>query len=155
MNIIEKFRNLAREKNNTIILPEGEEERVIRAAAILKSKQLVKPVLLGDPDKIRGLARSSQSDISGINIIHPASSEYYQNGINTHFDNNVYFRRSHGRRQKSKSNSQTTYKNYNRAIRGPGAYRYIRTFYSGAKKGIIIVQDRSYSSTPSGHDSRI
>ena len=49
MNMIEKFRSIAGKKMKTIVLPEGEEERIIRAAQILYSGKLVKPILLGDP----------------------------------------------------------------------------------------------------------
>jgi len=58
MEIIEKFRKLAQSKKRTIVLPEGEEERVIQAAAFLKKNNLVTPILLGDPDKISKLGTS-------------------------------------------------------------------------------------------------
>ena len=77
MDIIQHFRNLAREKQKTIVLPEGEEERVIRAAHILKSENLVTPVLLGNADRIMDVAKSCQTDITGILMIEPERSEHY------------------------------------------------------------------------------
>ncbi len=63
MSIIEKFRISAKHKNRTIVLPEGGEERIIKAAGYLAEHELVKPILLGDESKIK-----SQSDALGINI---------------------------------------------------------------------------------------
>ena len=77
MDIIQNFRNLAREKHKTIVLPEGEEVRVIRAAKILKSENLVTPVLLGNAVRIVEQATSCQTDITGITIIEPEKSQYY------------------------------------------------------------------------------
>ena len=77
MNIIEKFRKLAQSKKKTIVLPEGEEERVIQAAAFLKKEKLLTPILLGDADKINKLGTSLKVDLKGIQIYNPVKSEYY------------------------------------------------------------------------------
>ena len=47
MDIIEKFRELAKSKQKTIVLPEGEEERVIKAAIFLAKKQLLRIIIIG------------------------------------------------------------------------------------------------------------
>lgn len=77
MNIIEKFRSLANKKMKTIVLPEGEEERIIRAAEILRAEKLVKPVLLGDPDVILAKANTLQVNLDDIDLIKPDQSENY------------------------------------------------------------------------------
>ena len=77
MEIIEKFRKLAHSKKRTIVLPEGEEERVIQAAAFLKKENLLTPILLGDPDKINKLGSTLKVNLKGIQIIHPLKSEFY------------------------------------------------------------------------------
>ena len=58
MAIIDEFRKLAKGKNSTIVFPEGEEERVIKAAIFLAKNKLIKPILLGNHEKIRSLAKS-------------------------------------------------------------------------------------------------
>lgn len=50
--LIEKARKLGKK----IILPEGEEPRIIQAAHICAEKGIAYPVLLGDPEKIRDIA---------------------------------------------------------------------------------------------------
>ena len=76
MDIIEKFRQLTKSKNSTIVFPEGEEERVIKAAIFLAKNQLVKPILLGNIQNIKSLASSVNFDELSIQIIDPMDSEY-------------------------------------------------------------------------------
>lgn len=56
----------------TIVLPEGEEIRTIKAAAIVKKEGYAKNILLGNPAKINELAKNEGVDISGIEIINPS-----------------------------------------------------------------------------------
>jgi len=86
MNIIEKFRLLAKTKKKTIVLPEGEEERVIKAVHILKSEELVIPILLGNPQKILEIAEANQVDLTGIKILNPHQSEYHENWTKDFFE---------------------------------------------------------------------
>jgi phosphate acetyltransferase len=78
MDVIEKFRLLAGKKIKTIVLPEGEEERIIRAAEILDSKRLVKPILLGDPDIIMAKADAIQVNLAGIDLIRPDQTAHFE-----------------------------------------------------------------------------
>lgn len=78
MEIIDKFRQLAKSKRKTIVLPEGEEERVVKAAAFLKKNKLVEPILLGNPEKINEISISLGLELNGVEIINPEFSNYYQ-----------------------------------------------------------------------------
>ena len=90
MSIIEEFRKLAKIKNSTIVFPEGEEERVIKAAIYLAKNDLVKPILLGNSEKIKSLVKSIDFDETIIKIIDPSNSEYQ-----TSWSNNYYEMRKH------------------------------------------------------------
>jgi phosphate acetyltransferase len=72
MDFVKEIRDKARAAHKTIVLAEGEDERVINAAAILKREKIVNPVLLGNEEEIRKTARGI--DISGIKIIDPSLS---------------------------------------------------------------------------------
>jgi len=61
--------------NNRILLPEGIENRVISAAVKIKSKNIAEPILIGDQAAIQSQADSINEDLSGIQIIDPASSD--------------------------------------------------------------------------------
>ena len=62
-------------KNVKIVLPEGEDERVLTAATQLQATDYVTPVVLGDYDKINLLAKDKGLDVSDIEIINPSTSE--------------------------------------------------------------------------------
>jgi phosphate acetyltransferase len=85
MNVIEKFRALAQQKTKTIVLPEGEEERIIRAADILHAQKLVTPVLLGDPDVIAAKARALNVNLKGIHTIHPDQSATFKDWVQDYY----------------------------------------------------------------------
>ena len=86
MDIIEKFRQLAKSKQKTIVLPEGEEERVIKAAIFLAKNQLVNPILLGNPESIKSMVTSVDFDELSIQIIDPENSEYQKDWANKFYD---------------------------------------------------------------------
>jgi phosphate acetyltransferase len=62
----------ARAANRRIVLPEGDEPRTLRAAAICAEKGIARCVLLGRPDAIRAVAAAHGVDLpEGIEIIDP------------------------------------------------------------------------------------
>ncbi len=52
MSLIEKIRTKAAANIKKIVLPEGDDDRTLRAAEILVNEKLANPVVLGDPDVI-------------------------------------------------------------------------------------------------------
>ena len=62
-------------KNVKIVLPEGEDERVLIAATQLQKTDYVSPIVLGNEDNIKSLASKHALDITQIEIIDPATSE--------------------------------------------------------------------------------
>jgi len=66
----------ARSSIQHIVLPEGEELRILKAAHELTSKKIVKITLLGDPDRISALLREEGMDFDPqwVQIINPAIS---------------------------------------------------------------------------------
>ena len=56
----------------TIVLPEGEDIRTIKAAAMVKSEGYAKCIMLGNPDKIMAMANEEGVNIDGIQIIDPS-----------------------------------------------------------------------------------
>lgn len=69
MDLIKKLRDDAKAANKTIVLAEGEDERVIKAASILLQEKIANIVLLGNEEEIDKLAEGL--DISGVQIIDP------------------------------------------------------------------------------------
>ena len=65
----------AKAYQKSLVLPEGDEERTICAAAKIVSKKIAKKVtLLGSREKIESAAQSLKVSLAGIDIIDPATS---------------------------------------------------------------------------------
>jgi len=67
--------NRASSNPKRVVFPEGEEPKIIRAAAILVDEGIASPVLLGDIERIRTIAHGSNISLDEIEIDDPASSK--------------------------------------------------------------------------------
>ncbi|NOR80873.1 MAG: phosphate acetyltransferase, partial [Methyloprofundus sp.] len=65
----------AKQNIQHIVLPEGSEERILRAAQILLLRKVVKITLLGDIEKIQQKIKKLGLQLDEINIIDPLKSE--------------------------------------------------------------------------------
>ena len=70
--LINKLIASAQALNKTIVLTEGEDSRVVTAAADIVAKKIAKIVLLGDPDQIK--ADNPTVDLTGVEIVNPKTS---------------------------------------------------------------------------------
>ena len=82
MSFIESIKEKARKDRKTIILPESEDERTIRAAAKVLEEGTADLVLIGEPDVVRADAEKYGVDITGAKIIDPAASEKLEDYVN-------------------------------------------------------------------------
>lgn len=57
-----------------IVFTEGEDLRVLRVARRLVEEQAAVPILLGDRQRIRGLAREHSIDLTWVNVLEPKQS---------------------------------------------------------------------------------
>ncbi|KRK99505.1 phosphotransacetylase [Secundilactobacillus odoratitofui DSM 19909 = JCM 15043] len=57
--------------NKTVVLPEGEDIRIIGAASRLAADKLLQPVLLGNADAIQAAASDKGFDLTGVKIVDP------------------------------------------------------------------------------------
>jgi phosphate acetyltransferase len=65
----------ARSERKHIVLPEGTDERILRATEILRRRNVVDLTLLGDPEEVHALAVRNGVDLGDTPIIDPATSE--------------------------------------------------------------------------------
>jgi len=82
MTLLEQIREKARSNRKTIVLPEGTEERTVKATEIILKEQLANLILLGDTDEVAAVARQVGADISGAEIINPSKSTYFESFVN-------------------------------------------------------------------------
>lgn len=74
MYFIKFMQDKIKEHNKKVVLPEGEDERIIKAAEKVIKTGIAKPILLGDNESIRKTAKQIGVDLSDIKIIHPENS---------------------------------------------------------------------------------
>ncbi len=65
----------ARSDRKHVVLPEGTDERILRAAEVLTRRGVVDLTLLGDEEEVRSRAASLGIDLGQIPVIDPAASE--------------------------------------------------------------------------------
>jgi phosphate acetyltransferase len=70
-SIIDRSKSLKK----TIVLPDATDERAIQAARILQDRGIVTPVLIGDRTAIEAQAKKCATDLTGLQVISPATSE--------------------------------------------------------------------------------
>ncbi|MDC3425082.1 phosphate acetyltransferase [Aquibacillus sp. 3ASR75-11] len=58
-------------KNKRIVFPEGLDERILTAANKLGEEELLKPVLIGNKDKIAQKAKEMETELENVEIIDP------------------------------------------------------------------------------------
>lgn len=75
MDFLDGLRAKVRGKGIRIVYPEGREERALRAAAILRDQDLVRPILLGARGEIAERAKSLGVPLDGIEVRDPLTDE--------------------------------------------------------------------------------
>ena len=68
--------NKAKSDPKRIVLAEGENEKMIRAACLLVEERAARPILLGSRDKILQVSAAAQVDITGVEIVDPEESHH-------------------------------------------------------------------------------
>ena len=71
MSIFDELKAKIVGHKKVIVLPEGEDERVLSAAVKLNSEGIIKPLVLGDEAQIKETAKDHKLDLTGIEIINP------------------------------------------------------------------------------------
>jgi phosphate acetyltransferase len=76
----------ARARRTHIVLPEGEDERVLRAAEILLRRDVVDLTILGRVEDVRGRAAALGLDLGGAGLVDPADSPLRQDYASRYFE---------------------------------------------------------------------
>lgn len=75
MELMKRLLEAAKADRRKIVLPEGSEERTIKAAFYIQREKLAFPILIGNKEEILNKASSFDIDLSGIEIVDPEKSE--------------------------------------------------------------------------------
>ena len=77
MSFISEIKNKAKSDIKTIVLPEANDVRVLKATQKILSEGFANIILIGKIDEITNLAEKNKINISNATIINPLKSEYY------------------------------------------------------------------------------
>ena len=78
MNFIENIKNRAKQEIKTIVLPEAEDIRTLKATQIALKEKYANIVLVGNEEIIKQKAQENNVNIEGATIINPQTSENYE-----------------------------------------------------------------------------
>ena len=73
MDLLDRLFDNARRRNRKIVLPEGDDARIVSAAARLKADKLARPLLIGAVDTIGKIAGQEKVSLDGIDVVDPHS----------------------------------------------------------------------------------
>ncbi|MGI0489221.1 phosphate acetyltransferase [Pantanalinema rosaneae CENA516] len=76
----------AKAKKQRIVLPEGNDERILRATEILLRRGVVDVTLLGNEQEIREHTAALGLNLEGVRIINPLTSEWYDDYAATYYE---------------------------------------------------------------------
>jgi phosphate acetyltransferase len=104
MGLIDSIKENARKNLKTIVLPESEDERVLKAAQQVIADNTAKVVLIGEEQTITSDAAKCGANIEGATIIDPKKFE----NIDAYVDELVQLRKSKGLTQEEAKEIMTT-----------------------------------------------
>lgn len=78
MDLLDRLFDIARQRNRKIVLPEGDDARIVAAAARLKADKIARPILLGTAEALGKIAVDLKVSIDGIEIAEPLGNARLQ-----------------------------------------------------------------------------
>jgi malate dehydrogenase (oxaloacetate-decarboxylating)(NADP+) len=69
-----RIHGMAKNNPRTVVFPEGDAEKILRAAQIVRDEGIAKPVLLGNPERVTGRARALGLSLGDIPVIDPMTA---------------------------------------------------------------------------------
>ncbi|MBI3483575.1 MAG: phosphate acetyltransferase [Acidobacteria bacterium] len=86
MNLLEMLKARARAVPQHIVLPEGEDPRVITAAARVAGEGYAKLTLLGRPNVIQSAAAQARASLAGVTLLDPGTSPHLDRYAQIYFE---------------------------------------------------------------------
>jgi len=78
MTLLETLKAKARANPRRIVLPEGEEPRTVKAAAIITQEKLAQVTLVGNRARIEAVAKEQGADVSAVPSVDPETSPKFE-----------------------------------------------------------------------------
>ena len=75
MELLERIKEKAKGRRGRIVLPEGDDERIIKAAGEITAQGIAEVTVLGEEGKITSLAADLGVSLKGIRVLNPEEEE--------------------------------------------------------------------------------
>jgi phosphate acetyltransferase len=72
MGLLDTLARKAALQPRRLVLPEGEDPRIVRAAGTIAQKGFARVTLLGDAERVRQVARAQQANLTGVTVVSSA-----------------------------------------------------------------------------------
>ena len=69
----------AKAAKKRIVLPEAEDERIIKAASILAKNKILTPIIIGNENDVQRIAKKLRVSLQGVEVINPRDSSNFEN----------------------------------------------------------------------------
>ena len=92
MHLVDQIKAKARKNLQTVVLPEGYDERMVQAAGQIVKDGLAKVVLLGNPETLQAKAKELDASLDGVTLLDPKTSPK----LETYVDELVELRKKKG-----------------------------------------------------------
>ncbi|MDR1616381.1 MAG: phosphate acetyltransferase [Syntrophomonadaceae bacterium] len=86
MSLLKEIREKAARNLKTVVLPEGLEERTLKAIKTIVDEKIAVPIVLGDPGAVKDLAGKIGADISGVEIIDPVKASFFDDFVQAFYE---------------------------------------------------------------------
>ena len=74
MHLVDQIKAKARKNLQTVVLPEGYDDRMVQAAGQIVKDGLAKVVLLGNPETLKAKAKELGASLDGVTLLDPKTS---------------------------------------------------------------------------------
>lgn len=86
MSLLTDIKEQAAQKGKTVVLPEGTEERTLKAIKGIVDAKIARPILLGNESEIKALASKIGADLSGAEIVDPIKAPYFDDFVQAFYE---------------------------------------------------------------------
>jgi len=86
MKLLESIQAKAKENIKRVVFPEGDDERVVKAAEICRKQELVIPIIVGKKAAVTATAAKAGADIAGIEIVDPETDAKVEEYVQTYYE---------------------------------------------------------------------
>lgn len=86
MALMDTIKAKAKADLKHIVLPEGNEPRIVEAAAIIAKEGIAKVTILGNAAQVKNLAAEKKADLTGVNIVDPETAGNLSDYVNSFYE---------------------------------------------------------------------